>query len=127
MIPRLAVPLRVLSRALPLLAAIGLAAMIATATAARAGSFADAVALFAAGSFSDSADAVSQIETSGNPLALPIVNALHDGRLYADEASKTVVIKQPDGKVIKHWKKVAKAETHPAAVLEELIAYEAKK
>ena len=100
MIPRLAVPLRVLSRALPLLAAIGLAAMIATATAARAGSFADAVALFAAGSFSDSADAVSQIETSGNPLALPIVNALHDGRLYADEASKTVVIKQPDGKVI---------------------------
>ena len=100
MIPRLAVPLRVLSRALSLLAAIGLAAMIATATAARAGSFADAVALFAAGSFSDSADAVSQIETSGNPLALPIVNALHDGRLYADEASKTVVIKQPDGKVI---------------------------
>ena len=29
----------------------------------------------------------------------------------------------PDGKVIKHWKKVAKAESHPAAVLEALEAY----
>lgn len=33
----------------------------------------------------------------------------------------------PDGKVVKHWKKVAKAETHPAAVLEELEAYTKKK
>ena len=30
----------------------------------------------------------------------------------------------PDGKVIKHWKKVPKAETHPASVLAELEAYE---
>ncbi len=30
----------------------------------------------------------------------------------------------PDGKVIKHWKKVPKAETHPASVLAELEGYE---
>ncbi|MFO0691535.1 MAG: thioredoxin-dependent thiol peroxidase [Myxococcota bacterium] len=30
----------------------------------------------------------------------------------------------PDGKVIKHWKKVPKAEAHPASVLAELEAYE---
>jgi peroxiredoxin Q/BCP len=30
----------------------------------------------------------------------------------------------PDGKVIKHWKRVAKAEAHPAQVLAELEAYE---
>ena len=29
----------------------------------------------------------------------------------------------PDGKVIKHWKKVPKAETHPAMVLKELEGY----
>ncbi|MEZ4333756.1 MAG: thioredoxin-dependent thiol peroxidase [Myxococcota bacterium] len=33
----------------------------------------------------------------------------------------------PDGKVIKHWKRVAKAEGHPAAVLEELEAYGKRK
>jgi urea transport system permease protein len=99
-IARLAVPLRVLSRAISLFAAIGLAAMIATVPTARAGSFEDAVALFAAGSFADSTEAVAQLETSGNPLALPIVDALRGGRLFADEASKTVVIKQVDGKII---------------------------
>ena len=30
----------------------------------------------------------------------------------------------PDGKVIKHWKRVPKAETHPASVLAELEGYE---
>lgn len=29
----------------------------------------------------------------------------------------------PDGKIVKHWKKVPKAETHPAAVLAALEAY----
>lgn len=29
----------------------------------------------------------------------------------------------PDGKVVKHWKKVPKAETHPAMVLKELEEY----
>ncbi len=30
----------------------------------------------------------------------------------------------PDGKVIKHWKRVPKAEAHPASVLAELEGYE---
>lgn len=55
--------------------------------------------MFAAGSFSESADAVSRLETSGHPRALVIVKALQDGQLYADEASKAVFIKDPAGKV----------------------------
>ena len=100
MISRLAVMQRVLSRMTPLLAAIAAAAIIAAAAPANAGPFEDAVALFASGSFADSADAVAQLETSDNPLALPIINALRDGRLYADETTKAVVIWQADGVVI---------------------------
>ncbi len=33
---------------------------------------------------------------------------------------RSTVVVGPDGKVIKHWQKVAKAETHPAEVLEFL-------
>ncbi len=35
---------------------------------------------------------------------------------------RSTVIVGPDGKVAKHWKKVAKAETHPEKVLEVLRA-----
>ena len=34
---------------------------------------------------------------------------------------RSTVVVGPDGKVIKHWPKVAKAETHPAEVLEFLL------
>jgi len=34
---------------------------------------------------------------------------------------RSTVVIGPDGKVIKHWPKVAKAETHPAEVLEFLL------
>lgn len=82
-----------------LLAALLTAAAALSATIpAAAGPFEDAVALFAAGSFSDSTDAVSQLETSGHPRALVIVKALQDGRLYADETSKAVFIKDATGK-----------------------------
>ncbi|MGN6287094.1 MAG: urea ABC transporter permease subunit UrtB [Afipia sp.] len=83
-----------------LAAALIVTAALAAATPATADPFHDAVALFAAGSFSDSADAVSQLETSGHPRALAIVKALQDGRLYADEASKAVFIKDADGKTV---------------------------
>ncbi len=33
---------------------------------------------------------------------------------------RSTVVVNPDGKVIKHWKKVAKAESHPADVLKYL-------
>jgi len=67
---------------------------------AHAGSFEDDVALFAARSFAESETAVTHLQVSGNPLAYPIISALKDGRLYAEEDSKKVFIKGPDGKII---------------------------
>lgn len=43
------------------------------------------------------------------------------GKTYMGIIRSTLLI-GPDGKVIKHWAKVGKAETHPLAVLEELNA-----
>ena len=34
---------------------------------------------------------------------------------------RSTVVVGPDGKVVRHWPKVAKAETHPAEVLEFLL------
>jgi len=66
----------------------------------RAGSFEDAVGLFANDSFSDTEEAVNALAGSGNPLAYPIISALQDGRLVADPATRKVYIRQPDGKVL---------------------------
>ena len=41
------------------------------------------------------------------------------GKKYMGGIRSTVLV-GPDGKVIKHWPKVSKAETHPLAVLEVL-------
>ena len=65
-----------------------------------AGPFEDAVGKFPNDDFSDTEDAVGVIASSGNPLAFPIISALHDGRLMADPDSKKVYVTQPDGKSI---------------------------
>lgn len=67
---------------------------------AAAGPYEDAVALFTAGSFTDSEDAVTRLQSSDNPLAYAVISALKDGRLYADDDAKTVFIKGADGKLI---------------------------
>jgi urea transport system permease protein len=67
---------------------------------AFAGAFEDAVAQFAEDSFADSEEAVNKLAVTGNPLAYTIINALQDGRLYADQDSKKVYIKTEDGKSI---------------------------
>ncbi|HEX8960532.1 MAG TPA: hypothetical protein VF775_03085, partial [Geobacteraceae bacterium] len=36
---------------------------------------------------------------------------------------RSTVVVGPDGKVVRHWPKVAKAETHPAEVLEFLLQH----
>jgi urea transport system permease protein len=72
----------------------------ALALPAFAGPFEDAVGKFANDDFSDSEDAVATIAASGNPLAYPIISALHDERLNADPDTKKVYIKQEDGKII---------------------------
>ncbi|WP_374991430.1 urea ABC transporter permease subunit UrtB [Bradyrhizobium sp. LHD-71] len=72
---------------------------IAFTAPAAAGPFEDAVAQFANDSFSDTEAAISAVAASGNARALPIVQALQDGRLVADPATKKVYIKENDGKV----------------------------
>jgi urea transport system permease protein len=74
--------------------------LIAFALPAFAGPFEDAVSKFANDDFSDSEEAVDAIAASGNPLAYPIISALHDERLMADPDTKKVYIKQEDGKII---------------------------
>src|SRR5947209_9339191 len=70
------------------------------AAPALAGAFEDAVAKFANDDYSDTADAVGALATSGNPSAYPIISALQDGRLAADPDSKKVFVTDAEGKVI---------------------------
>lgn len=72
---------------------------IAFTAPAAAGPFEDAVAQFANDSFADTDAAITAIAQSGNDRALPIIQALQDGRLVADPATKKVYIKERDGKV----------------------------
>jgi urea transport system permease protein len=72
---------------------------IAFAAPAAAGPFEDAVAQFANDSFSDTDAAITAIAQGGNDRALPVIQALQDGRLVADPATKKVYIKERDGKV----------------------------
>jgi urea transport system permease protein len=72
---------------------------IAFITPAVAGPFEDAVAQFANDSFSDTEAAVGAVAASGNARALAVIQALQDGRLVADPATRKVYIKERDGKV----------------------------
>jgi urea transport system permease protein len=74
--------------------------LIGFAVPAFAGPFEDAVAKFTTDDFSDTADAIAEVASSGNPLAYAIISALQDERLMFDADSKKVYVKQPDGKII---------------------------
>lgn len=74
--------------------------LIAFALPAFAGPFEDAVAKFANDDYSDTDEAIGTVASSGNKLALPIINALQDGRLMADPDSKKVYVTGTDGKSI---------------------------
>jgi urea transport system permease protein len=66
--------------------------------AAHVGPYEDALAAFAADSFSDTADAIDAVVASGNPMALRLLQALKDGRLQFSGAAKKVFIKGADAK-----------------------------
>jgi urea transport system permease protein len=74
--------------------------IVALVVPALAGPFEDAVGKFANDEFSDTDEAVGAVASSGNPLAFTIINALQDGRLFADPDGKRVFVTQPDGKII---------------------------
>jgi len=84
----------------PLVLLLALALSIVATSPSQAGSFEDAVGLFANDSFADTEEAINALAGSGNPLAYPIISALQDGRLIADPATRKVYIKQVDGKVL---------------------------
>ena len=61
---------------------------------ARAASFADAIAPFAADSFSDTEAAIAAVASSGHALAPKVIGALQQGQLLFDANSRRVVIKE---------------------------------
>ena len=67
---------------------------------AHAQSFEDALAKFAADSFSDTDAAITGVAVSGNPLAAKVIGALQDGRLFFTPEDKKVYIRDADAKVI---------------------------
>ena len=70
-----------------------LSLLITSAAAARAASFADALAPFANDSFSDTEAAIGAVATTGHAMAAKVIGALQQGNLHFDAASKRIVIK----------------------------------
>src|SRR5665213_3375835 len=92
--------MRVLNdRLIALVFAIGLL-IAASANAAVAGPYEDALPGFTTDEFSDTIDAISAVATSGNPLAAPLIDALQDGRLLFSAKDKKVFIKAKDDKLL---------------------------
>src|SRR4051812_9010052 len=73
---------------------VGVCALLLVALApAGAQNFEAALARFAADSFSETEAAISGVATSGHDMAAPVIQALQEGRLQADPASRKVFIK----------------------------------
>jgi urea transport system permease protein len=85
-------------RVVALVAAIGV--LVIAALPARAQNFEDALARFAADSFNDTEAAIGAVATSGHARAQPVIQALQDGRLLFDAASKKVYIRDQAGKTV---------------------------
>src|SRR5262245_16499843 len=68
--------------------------------AANAQSFETAVAHFAADSFGDTEAAIGEVAASGHPMAAQIIQALQDGRLLFDAATRKVYLRDRAGKVL---------------------------
>src|SRR5437016_2877219 len=63
------------------------------AVPARGATYEEALARFAADSFSDTEAGIEGIAASGNPLAVQVIEALQDNRLAYDPQSRKVYIK----------------------------------
>ncbi len=67
---------------------------------AQGGPFEDALAKFATDSYTDTIEAIGEIATSGNAQALPVIEAIPDGRLLFNAETKIVIIRTADNKFI---------------------------
>jgi urea transport system permease protein len=85
-------------RLIALVAAI--CVLFIAALPAQAQSFEDALARFAADSFADTDAAIGQVAGSGNAMAQPVIQALQEGRLLFDAATKKIYIRDQAGKIV---------------------------
>jgi len=81
-----------------LVAAIAL--VVASAVPGHAQSYEQALAGFAADSFSDTDAAIAAVVASGHPLAAKVIGALQDGRLLFNPEDKKIYLREPSGKVL---------------------------
>lgn len=77
-----------------------IALSVAATGFAHAGPYEDALEKFTTDDFADTADAVTAVATSGNPLAAPLIQALQNGQLQYSTKDKKVFIKTADDKLI---------------------------
>ena len=85
-------------RLIALVLAIGI--LVAGTGLGHADPYADALVGFTTDDFSDTADAVGKVATSGSPLAASLIEALQDARLLFSAKDKTVYIKTKDDKLL---------------------------
>src|SRR5215213_3075470 len=76
------------------------ALLVAAALAAPAQTFEESLARFAADNFSETEAAISVVATSGHAMAAAVIQALQEGRLQADPASRKAFIKEANGRLL---------------------------
>src|SRR5713101_8099691 len=87
-------------RVIALVAALGVLVAAGAGAGARAESFDDALAGFAADSYSDTEKAIEAIAASGNPRAAIVIGALQDGRLFFNPGTGKVFVKTESGTLL---------------------------
>ncbi|MGA0598027.1 urea ABC transporter permease subunit UrtB [Enterovirga sp. CN4-39] len=73
------------------------AVLVGPIAPARADPYTDALARFAADSYSDTEAGIEGVAASGNPLAVEVVSALQAGRLLVRASDKAVFLRDPSG------------------------------
>jgi len=84
-------------RVIALVAALGVLVAAGVGEGARAESFDDALAGFAADSYSDTEKAIEAIAASGNLRAAVVIGALQDGRLFFNPGTRKISVKTESG------------------------------
>jgi urea transport system permease protein len=73
--------------------------MLLAGPVARAANFEDALGHFTADDFSETTAGITEVAGSGNPLAAPVLQALHAGRLLFSADQKKVFYKDQSDKL----------------------------
>jgi urea transport system permease protein len=93
---------------------LALGVLAALITAARAGPYEEGLDRFTADSFNDTIEGVNAIAASGNPLAVTVIAALQEGRLFFSAQSKQVLLRDSFDRLIDAATGAPFAATAPA-------------